>query len=77
MPFPKVKRADFPEGRGIFVQNGRAVTVQIPLVPEDAARPPEPESAAAAEAEAESGAPEAQETADASASVTASGPAGE
>ena len=80
VPFPKVKRADFPEGRGIFVQNGRAVTVQIPLVPEDAARPPEAQPAAPpapAEAEAESGAPEAQETADASASVTASGPAGE
>ncbi|WP_306232992.1 FtsK/SpoIIIE domain-containing protein [Agrococcus beijingensis] len=40
VPFPKVKRADFPEGRGIFVQQGRAVTVQLPLVPEDAARPP-------------------------------------
>ncbi|MGZ0711560.1 FtsK/SpoIIIE domain-containing protein (plasmid) [Coraliomargarita sp. W4R53] len=32
VPFPKVKRADFPEGRGIFVQAGRAVTVQVPLV---------------------------------------------
>ena len=32
VPFPKVKRTDFPEGRGIFVQNGRAVTVQMPLV---------------------------------------------
>ena len=31
-PFPKVKRSDFPEGRGIFVQNGRTVTVQLPLV---------------------------------------------
>ena len=31
-PFPKVKRADSPEGRGIFVQNGRLVTVQLPLV---------------------------------------------
>ncbi len=30
--FPRVKRADFPEGRGIFVQNGRAVTVQMPRV---------------------------------------------
>ncbi|MDJ0335777.1 MAG: FtsK/SpoIIIE domain-containing protein [Rhodoglobus sp.] len=29
--FPKVKRSDFPEGRGIFVQNGKIVTVQIPL----------------------------------------------
>ena len=42
VPFPKVKRSDFPEGRGIFVQNGRAVTVQMPLVPEDAARPAAP-----------------------------------
>ena len=32
VPFPKVKRSDFPEGRGIFVQAGRAVTVQMPLV---------------------------------------------
>ncbi|MDE0547476.1 FtsK/SpoIIIE domain-containing protein [Microbacterium sp. C7(2022)] len=32
VPFPKVKRTDFPEGRGIFVQAGRAVTVQMPLV---------------------------------------------
>ncbi|WP_438854059.1 FtsK/SpoIIIE domain-containing protein [Agromyces sp. M3QZ16-3] len=31
-PFPKVKRSDFPEGRGIFVQNGRITTVQMPLV---------------------------------------------
>nr|WP_274637707.1 FtsK/SpoIIIE domain-containing protein [Microbacterium bovistercoris] len=31
VPFPKVKRAEFPEGRGIFVQAGRAVTVQMPL----------------------------------------------
>lgn len=42
VPFPKVKRSDFPEGRGIFVQQGRAVTVQVPLVPESAARPPAP-----------------------------------
>ncbi len=32
VPFPKVKRTDFPEGRGIFVQSGRQVTVQMPLV---------------------------------------------
>ena len=32
LPFPKVKRSDFPEGRGIFVQEGRLVTVQLPLV---------------------------------------------
>ena len=32
VPFPRVKRSDFPSGRGIFVQNGRYVTVQLPLV---------------------------------------------
>lgn len=32
VPFPKVKRSDFPEGRGIFVQAGRGVTLQVPLV---------------------------------------------
>jgi S-DNA-T family DNA segregation ATPase FtsK/SpoIIIE len=31
-PFPKVKRGDAPEGRAIFVQNGRLATVQLPLV---------------------------------------------
>lgn len=31
-PFPKVKRSDFPEGRGFFVQNGRATLVQLPQV---------------------------------------------
>jgi S-DNA-T family DNA segregation ATPase FtsK/SpoIIIE len=41
VPFPKVKRGDFPEGRGIFVQQGRAVTVQLPLVPEGAALAPQ------------------------------------
>jgi len=30
--FPRVKRTDFPEGRGIFVQSGRVVTVQMPKV---------------------------------------------
>lgn len=32
MPFGRVKRADFPVGRGIFVQAGQAVTMQVPLV---------------------------------------------
>jgi S-DNA-T family DNA segregation ATPase FtsK/SpoIIIE len=32
VPFPKVKRTDFPDGRGIFVQAGRQVTVQMPLI---------------------------------------------
>jgi S-DNA-T family DNA segregation ATPase FtsK/SpoIIIE len=35
VPFPKVKRSDFPEGRGIMVQAGRIVTVQVPLVESD------------------------------------------
>ncbi|MFT4262990.1 MAG: FtsK/SpoIIIE domain-containing protein [Nocardioides sp.] len=30
--FGKVKRADFPQGRGIFVQAGKATTVQTPWV---------------------------------------------
>ncbi len=33
VPFPRVQRHEFPPGRGIFVENGRAVTVQLPLVP--------------------------------------------
>lgn len=50
VPFPKVKRSDFPEGRGIFVQAGRAVTVQMPLV--DAATLPHvPDAAASRDAE--------------------------
>ena len=35
-PFGRVKRSDFPVGRGIFVQGGRMVTMQVPLVTEDA-----------------------------------------
>ena len=31
-PFGRVKRADFPVGRGIFVQAGRAITMQVPFV---------------------------------------------
>jgi S-DNA-T family DNA segregation ATPase FtsK/SpoIIIE len=30
--FPKVQRHEFPAGRGLFVENGRFVTVQLPLV---------------------------------------------
>ena len=37
-PFPKVKRSDFPEGRGIFVQNGRIMTVQLPVAAEAGSR---------------------------------------
>ena len=33
-PFGRVKRADFPVGRGIFVQAGRTVTMQMPFVPD-------------------------------------------
>ncbi|WCM55894.1 FtsK/SpoIIIE domain-containing protein [Microbacterium sp. EF45047] len=32
-PFGRVKRTDFPAGRGIFVQAGRAITMQVPFVP--------------------------------------------
>ncbi|WP_342001285.1 FHA domain-containing protein [Microbacterium sp. LWH7-1.2] len=35
-PFGRVKRSDFPVGRGIFVQAGRAVTMQVPFVTEPA-----------------------------------------
>ena len=31
VPFPKVQRHEFPEGRGLFVENGKAVVVQMPL----------------------------------------------
>ena len=34
VPFGKVKRTDFPDGRGIFVQAGRAMTMHIPWVNE-------------------------------------------
>jgi S-DNA-T family DNA segregation ATPase FtsK/SpoIIIE len=37
IPFGRVKRSDFPVGRGIFVQAGRAVTMQMPFVPGAAA----------------------------------------
>ncbi len=33
VPFPKVQRHEFPAGRGLFVENGQYVTVQLPLVP--------------------------------------------
>jgi len=33
VPFPKVQRHEFPAGRGLFVENGRFVTVQLPLIP--------------------------------------------
>ncbi|MDF2580689.1 MAG: phosphopeptide-binding protein, partial [Microbacterium sp.] len=49
VPFPKVKRSDFPEGRGIFVQAGRAVTVQMPLVESETVAAPGPVAASAAE----------------------------
>ncbi|WP_245708926.1 FtsK/SpoIIIE domain-containing protein [Ruania alba] len=34
VPFGRVKRTDFPDGRGIFVQAGRAVTMHLPWVDE-------------------------------------------
>src|SRR5699024_7740711 len=35
VPFGRVKRSEFPAGRGIFVQAGKAVTMQVPFVSED------------------------------------------
>nr|WP_221420894.1 FtsK/SpoIIIE domain-containing protein [Conyzicola lurida] len=32
VPFPRVSRHEFPEGRGLFVQNGKVSRVQVPLV---------------------------------------------
>lgn len=34
VPFSRMKRSDFPVGRGIMVQAGRAITMQMPYVPE-------------------------------------------
>jgi S-DNA-T family DNA segregation ATPase FtsK/SpoIIIE len=34
-PFPRVARHEFPEGRGLFVQNGSVSRVQVPLVGDD------------------------------------------
>jgi len=39
VPFGRVKRTDFPVGRGIFVQAGKAVTMQVPYVNEDEQAP--------------------------------------
>ncbi|MDJ1112832.1 FtsK/SpoIIIE domain-containing protein [Microbacterium dauci] len=59
-PFGRVKRSDFPVGRGIFVQAGRAVTVQMPLVADAPVAPapaaegvPAPTTRAAARVSAE------------------------
>ncbi|MGO1393539.1 FtsK/SpoIIIE domain-containing protein [Agrococcus casei] len=35
VPFPRVKRTEYPVGRGIFVQNGKWITMQMPFVPDD------------------------------------------
>ncbi|WP_417509072.1 FtsK/SpoIIIE domain-containing protein [Microbacterium sp.] len=35
VPFGRVKRADFPDGRGMFVQAGRASLVQMPVAHDD------------------------------------------
>jgi S-DNA-T family DNA segregation ATPase FtsK/SpoIIIE len=32
VPFPRVQRHEFPEGRGLFVENGHALTVQLPFI---------------------------------------------
>jgi S-DNA-T family DNA segregation ATPase FtsK/SpoIIIE len=34
LAFPKVQRHEFPPGRGLFVENGRYVTVQLPITAE-------------------------------------------
>ncbi|MEV7633115.1 FtsK/SpoIIIE domain-containing protein [Microbacterium sp. NPDC089318] len=34
VPFSRMKRSDFPVGRGIMVQAGRAITMQMPYVPD-------------------------------------------
>jgi S-DNA-T family DNA segregation ATPase FtsK/SpoIIIE len=31
-PFPRITRAEFPQGRGLYVRSGRAARVQVPLV---------------------------------------------
>ncbi|KQV26090.1 FtsK/SpoIIIE domain-containing protein [Yonghaparkia sp. Root332] len=36
LAFPRVQRHEFPEGRGMLVENGRAVIVQLPIVGEEA-----------------------------------------
>lgn len=38
VPFGRVKRTDFPDGRGIFVQAGRAMTMHLPFVDDELAR---------------------------------------
>ncbi|MEY2847701.1 MAG: hypothetical protein RI885_366 [Actinomycetota bacterium] len=49
--FGRVKRSDFPVGRGIFVQAGQAVTMQVPFVAEsENERAGTPEPATRAEA---------------------------
>ncbi len=45
-PFGRVKRSDFPVGRGIFVQAGRMVTMQVPFVPDAEPEPPSTRAAA-------------------------------
>uniref|UniRef100_UPI002810DE9D FtsK/SpoIIIE domain-containing protein n=1 Tax=Microbacterium sp. TaxID=51671 RepID=UPI002810DE9D len=49
-PFGRVKRSDFPVGRGIFVQAGQSVTMQIPFVPDAPAAEPAAAAATAGEA---------------------------
>jgi len=31
-PFPRVSRSEFPPGRGLLVERGKVVRVQLPLV---------------------------------------------
>ncbi|WP_105566204.1 FtsK/SpoIIIE domain-containing protein [Microbacterium halophytorum] len=39
VPFGRIKRADFPVGRGMFVQAGRAVLMQMPVAHNDRPEP--------------------------------------
>ncbi|WP_413316914.1 FtsK/SpoIIIE domain-containing protein [Agrococcus sp. 1P02AA] len=36
VPFPRIKRSEYPVGRGMFVQHGKYVTLQLPVAPEPA-----------------------------------------
>ena len=57
-PFGRVKRSDFPVGRGIFVQAGKAVTMQMPFVADvQDVQAEAPSTRAAARATAPAGTP--------------------
>jgi S-DNA-T family DNA segregation ATPase FtsK/SpoIIIE len=35
--FPRVKRIDFPQGRGLYAKSGRVMRVQVPFIDTDVA----------------------------------------